>query len=189
MKLPQISHLKQKELIQLYCEGNNDAFATLFKEWQTEFYFFVLKFVKNEAEAEDVLFDCVEKLIQLSLEKRKQKFIIDKIELKSYIFLVLKNRCLDFTKQKSNRLRILDSIQSFFTRSERNHVESKFEIEYIEKSLEVLNNREKEILLKSMEGYTIEEISEEYQISKKTVSNLLYESRKKIKLFLKVQSN
>jgi RNA polymerase sigma factor (sigma-70 family) len=181
--------LKKENLIQLYCAGQNDAFAILFGEWQTEFYFFVFKHIKNELETEDILFDCVEKMLNLPIEKRVQKFITDKVEIKSFIFLVLKNRCLDFTKQKSNRLRILDSLKSVFKLSDRNEAENQFDLENIESSFGVLNDREKVILLKSIEGYSIEEIGNEYQISRKTVSNLLYESRKKIKLFLKIYSN
>ena len=46
----------------------------------------------------------------MPLEKRKQKFIEEEINLKALLIVIVKNKCLDYIKTTKNRNRIIDAI-------------------------------------------------------------------------------
>ena len=167
-----------------FCQGENDAIGAVFSEVYTELYFTAFRFTQNEKDAEDVVSDCFEKLIAISIERRQQIFIENNVELKSYLLVMIKHKSLDFLKVKKNRNSILASISSFWKRSDENEQLIRSENDHILLSLELLTEREKQIMRLSIDGYSIDEIKEELLISKKTVSNILHSARKKIKLFI-----
>lgn len=78
-----------------FCNGDNNAITLQYKMWMPELYLIAYRYLKNQEEAEDAVADCFQKLIEMSLEKRKQKFIDDAINLKALLIVVIKNKCLD----------------------------------------------------------------------------------------------
>ncbi len=174
----------QSSALYRFCQGENDAIGAIFSEVYTELYFTAFRFTQNEKDAEDVVSDCFEKLIAISIERRQQIFIENNVELKSYLLVMIKHKSLDFLKVKKNRNSILASISSFWKKSDENEHLIRSENDHILLILELLTEREKQIMRLSIDGYSIDEIKEELLISKKTVSNILQSARKKIKLFI-----
>jgi RNA polymerase sigma-70 factor (ECF subfamily) len=164
-----------------FCEGDNTAIATQYKCWLPELYLIAYRYTKNQEQAEDIVADCFEKLLQMPLEKRKQKFIEEEINLKALLIVIVKNKCLDYLKTTKNRTRIIDGIKSIWSTSTKNSATRIFTEESFETLLKCLPEREQVILKMNLEGYKHEEISEKLQLSEKTISNSLSLSRAKIK--------
>lgn len=164
-----------------FCEGDNTAIAKQYKLWLPELYLIAYRYVKNQEQAEDIVADCFEKLLQMPLEKRKQKFCEEQINLKALLIVIVKNKCLDYLKTTKNRNRIVDGIKSFWATTTNNSVRELFTDEGFETMLSCLPEKEQVILKMNIEGYKHEEISEKLQLSEKTVSNSLSLSRAKIK--------
>jgi RNA polymerase sigma factor (sigma-70 family) len=164
-----------------FCNGNNDAIALQFKKWIPEFYVIAYRYLKNQDDAEDVVADCFEKLLQMPLVKRKQKFIGDAINLKALLIVIIKNKCLDQLKTSKNRNRIIDGIKSLWPSSTNNTVKETFSIENFDMMLGCLPEKEQSILKMNLDGFKHSEISEKLNISEKTISNSLSMSRSKIK--------
>ena len=163
------------------CEGDNTAIAMQYKKWLPELYLIAYRYTKNQEQSEDIVADCFEKLLQMPLEKRKQKFIVEEINLKALLIVIVKNKCLDYIKTTKNRNRIIDGIKSIWSTSSNNTATAIFTNESFEALLKCLPEKEQLILKMNIDGYKHEEISEKLQLSEKTISNSLSLSRAKIK--------
>lgn len=165
-----------------FCFGDNDAFAFLFQSWQTELFFYTYHFLKNEEETEDVMHDCFEKILKTNVQYRVDKFIHNEINIKAYIKVVLKNRALDVLKTKSNRRRITQNINHLFSKFSLNGAEVIENKDFLLQLLKPLKERDRDIFLLHLQGYTLEEIGAKYFLSKKTISNIITNSKKQLKL-------
>lgn len=165
----------------LFCKGDNNVIAILHKQWIPELYLIAFRYVKSQEEAEDVVADCFEKLLRMPNEKRHQKFIVDQIDLKSLLIVIVKNKCLDVLKTNKNRTRIIDGIKSLWSNTTSNLVKQHIADENFEKMASCLPEKERQILKLNLDGFKNQEISNQLNISEKTVSNSLSISRKKVK--------
>lgn len=176
--------INQSSVVYRFCQGENDAMGEVFAQMYAELCFIAFRFVENEKDAEDIVADCFEKLISITTERRNILFIENSIEIKSYLIVMVKHKSLDFLKVKKNRHFLFSAVSSFWRKNDVNEHSSRSENDHILHSLEILTDREKEIMKLSIEGYGIDEIKEKLLISKKTISNTLHAARKKIKIFL-----
>jgi len=125
--------------------------------------------------------DCFEKLI--TAERKGMMDLTEKTEndVRSWLFAILKNRCLDEIKQKNNRSRLL-SMFNFNTES-RNKWLDKAESESFEVILKLLPPKEAEVFRLHVQGYSNDEISDKTSVTYSTVKNQLYEAKKKMRHF------
>ena len=172
--------LSQLNLI-LFCQGDNNALGRLYKQLLPELYLVAFRYLKSAQESEDVVADCFEKLIRLPIEKRKQKFIENEINIKALMIVIVKNRCLDHIKKTKNRGRIIDSIKNFWPSTTTSLANQKFTEENFESLFICLQDKEQLILKLNMDGFSHQEISVKLNISEKTISNTLSISRNKIR--------
>ena len=164
-----------------FCNGDNNAITLQYKMWMPELYLIAYRYLKNQEEAEDAVADCFQKLIEMSLEKRKQKFIDDAINLKALLIVVIKNKCLDQLKTSKNRNLIIEGIKILWNTNTNNTAKETFASENFNKMLDCLPKKEQLILKMNLDGYKHSEISEKLNVSEKTISNSLSMSRSKIK--------
>jgi len=167
--------------VKKFCNGDNQALGHLYHSLMPKLYLIAYRYLQSQEEAEDVVSDCFEKLFKMSIEKRKQKFIVEEIDIKALLLLMVKNRSLDVIKTKKNRNRIVDGIKNLLPRIGFNSVIETITEENFKLLLACLPQKEKTILSMSIEGYSNQEIAEQLQLSEKTIFNLLSISRKKVK--------
>lgn len=163
-----------------FCKGDNKSISALYKMWLPHLYLIAYQHLSSKEDAEDVVADCFEKLLSMPIALRKQKFIQDEINLKAFLIVMVKNRCLDKLKIQQNRLRIVDNIKSLFQKNSVNKVLDVFADQSMQQMLSCLPAKEQQILKMKIEGYNRDEISEELAIAPKTVSNSLSLSRSKM---------
>lgn len=167
--------------ISSFCDGNNEAIAAQYKLWLPQLYLIAYRYLQNQEKAEDVIADCFEKLLSMSLEKRKEKFMDEQINLKALLIVMVKNRCLDTLKISQNRSRILDNLSDSFSKVSQNNVRDDFAKDNMKMLLACLPEKEQSVMVLYLEGYKHQEISEKLQLTEKSISNLLSLSRRKIK--------
>lgn len=173
-------------LVNAYCKGDNEALGKLMQVWYKELFFYTFRFIEEEDLAEDIIAETIEKMLGFSIEFRQNKFNVQEINLKLFVKVVIKNKCLDYLKVKKNRIRLLEGFKKTLLGFVLNDEKIKNDQKHLVYLLSPLNEKEKKIMLMDIEGYSIKEISLKLGIAKKTVSNSLSESRKKLKLtFLK----
>jgi RNA polymerase sigma-70 factor (ECF subfamily) len=171
-------------LLQQFCNGDNQAFISLYSAWLPELYLVAYRYVHCELDAEDVVADCFEKIFRMSIKERHKKFLEVGINIKALLLVMVKNKSLDVLKTKNNRLRIVNGIKKWFPTVTINHVRQTISDDNFKALLCCLPEKEKTIITMSIEGYENKEIAKELAISEKTVANLLSISRAKIKNLL-----
>ena len=169
-----------------FCDGDNKALCAIYSAWLPELYLIALRHVQSEHEAEDVVADCFEKLLKMPIAKRKQKFIVEEINLKALLLVMTKNQSLDVIKTKKNRTRIIDGLAKFIPKFGLNESKQTLTNDNFKMLLTCLPNKEMEILTLHLEGYTNQEIGIKLKLTEKTISNLLSVARKKVKELWKI---
>ena len=101
--MQELQYLKPAS-INLFCKGENQVLAHLYKVLIPELYVVAYRYVKSEAEAEDVVSDCFEKLLKMSNDKRNLKFVSKKINIKALLLIMVRNQSLDVLKIKKTDL-------------------------------------------------------------------------------------
>ena len=173
--------LNYTESLTLFCQGDNKALALLYNQWVPEFYLIAYRYTQNEQEAEDVVADCFEKLIKMSVVQRTQKFIEEAVQLKALLLVMVKNKSLDVVKVRQNRKRIVDGIKHLFPTIGYSTSRQTLTDENFAVLLSCLPEKESLILGLHIEGYSLTEISVKVGVAEKTVSNILALARNKVR--------
>jgi len=173
--------LKVDIFINDFCNGNDESIIFFYNNWYTEFYFIAYRYLKNKQDAEDAVSVLFEKLLKMSVSKRQQKIITQKVNIKAFLIVILKNYCLDCLKVKKNRKRIVSGIQHLWQKKEFNKVLTIISKEDVDNLLGDLPKRERLILQMRITGFSTKEIAEEFNLKPKTISNSLSKSRSILK--------
>jgi RNA polymerase sigma-70 factor (ECF subfamily) len=167
-------------------EGNPVAFEELFKQTFPRMIGYCRLFIKDHAQANDLVQECFVKL----WEKRSTIKISQSVE--SLLFVMLRNKCLnylrdqklhDFEKDiesiKENELQHLYQLD--FIGKEEKSVEERL-IEAIRESVEKLPEKRKLVFVKTkIEGKKNKEVAEELDISVKAVEKHLHQAKEQIR--------
>jgi RNA polymerase sigma-70 factor (family 1) len=156
-------------LVKNLSKGNLLAFNTLYKKYSSRLYRFALGYLKSEAETEEL----VQEVFTIVWEKRAD--LKEELSFRSYLFTIAfniirkhfrtKNYLIEYFKNSTNDDQDIETSQSISYNSLRN---------YITQLIDELPDRRREIFVKSrIEGNSIKEISQDLNISHKTVENQL----------------
>jgi RNA polymerase sigma-70 factor (family 1) len=170
----------EPQLVRELSRGNLLAFNTLFRRYSGRLYRFAYGYLKSEAEAEEL----VQEVFTIIWEKRET--LKDDLSFKSFLFTIAFNII-----KKHFRTR------SYMTEFFKTEIKPDFDIQtpqkttydslyqYLNELVNQLPDRRREIFIKSrLEGLNIKEISEELNISHKTVENQLTDALKFIRVHL-----
>lgn len=151
-------------------------YNTVVSDYTVNLYGYALKFLRSEADAQDIVQDVFEKLWV-----NRSKVEVEKA--KSWIFTTAHNAMINFLKRKG-RMQLSDTIQKYDDRRARNNSYEAKEI--VDKAVSILPPVQKSvILLRDLEGYTYKEIADILELSEAQVKVYLFRARKKVKKQLK----
>jgi len=153
----------------------------LFKEHYNELCYFALKYTKNKEEAEEVVQEVFYKIWE------KRAFINVKISVKSYLYISVRNKCL----QQINHNKIVKIYEKYIDKQDLYETQNPHEdliyketVEIFKDALETLPNRCVNIFkLNRFEGLKYKEIAEELEISIKTVEANISKALKTLRLY------
>ena len=168
----------------LYLKGN---FEKLYKLYYPKMFAFAQNYVPANEDAENIVQD-----VFLILWERKDEIEIS-FTLTTYLFTLVKNRCLNFLRHKlieeeynsqmKEELRFKLYALETFDYSYQSEEELQ---EIIRRALDTLPERCREVFIKSrIEGLKYKEISDELGISVNTVENQMVTALKKLCVALK----
>ncbi|HET55385.1 MAG TPA: RNA polymerase sigma-70 factor [Ignavibacteria bacterium] len=156
--------------IKLLKKGNMLAFDSIYNKYSKRLYGFVLRFIKNEADAEEIIQE-----VFLKIWEGKEK-IDPRASFESYLFTVSYNTTMSLLRKRANEVKYVEFIK--YRQHVLNENEIIDDIHYKELTIklnELLNQltpRQKEIfLLSRKEGLTHNEIAQKLNISSNTVKN------------------
>lgn len=166
---------------------SQENFEQIYKQYYPKMFAFAKNYIPANEDAENIVQD-----VFLSLWERKQEIVIS-YTLVTYLFTLVKNRCLNFLRHKlieeefnsqmKEELRFkLDALESM----DYSYQSEKELQEIIRRALDSLPERCREVFIKSrIEGLKYKEISEELGISVNTVENQMVTALKKLRVELK----
>ena len=180
--------IQQARAIEIQTES---GFKTLYKSYYSKLMRFARYYTLCEEDAENIVQD----VFVLLWEKKAATE--NKVLLASYLFTMVKNRCLDYLKHKS-------VVEEYKLYIEENHYhEVRFKIgslqgvdtdvldddalrALIANAMDTLPPRCREIFIKGkLEGMKYKEIAKDMEISEKTVENQMQIAMKKLSIALK----
>lgn len=164
----------EQQLITLLRGGSQFAFERLFENYSGKLYRFSISYLKQEAEAEEVVQEVFLKL----WENRKQ--LKSETSFQSYLFTIAFNDIRKHFNKKSRDAKYATEILEFLA-SENASIETNPEYEPLIAKLEQLigqmPDRRKEIFMKrKKEGMSVRDIAFGMGISPKTVENQITEA-------------
>lgn len=160
---------------------NSKDFEVLFKEFYNELCNYALKYTKNKEASEEVVQEVFSKIWE------KRTFINIQISIKSYLYISVRNKCL----QQINHNKTVKIYEKYISKQERNEFASPHENLVYEETIEIFNNALKTMpekcnvifKLSRLEGLKHKEIADELKISTKTVEANITKALKILKKY------
>lgn len=175
--------INNENLVEQLKKGDAEAFDTLFGEYGQKLFGFALKYLKSEAEAEEL----VQEVFVRVWENRKS--LKSEYSFKSYLYTIALNQIRKFFNKQANALRYLTEVKNNDSLLDNNTVDSidyASVLEHIDELIEKLPERKKLIFIKSRkEGKSSKEIAAELQITVGAVDNQISDAMKIIRETLK----
>ncbi len=167
-------------------EGNPAAYEELFKQTFPRMLGYCKLFIHDQAQANDLVQECFVRLWE------KRSTISPNQSVESLLFVMLRNRCLNYLRDQKNELidKNLSAIgenelqhlyQLDFTGREEKTLEESL-IEAIRESVDNLPEKRKLVFIKAkIEGKKNKEVAEELGISVKAVEKHLHQAKEQIR--------
>ncbi|PKV51210.1 RNA polymerase sigma-70 factor (ECF subfamily) [Aquimarina sp. MAR_2010_214] len=180
------SQITQSFFIKNINEGNEEAFKILFELYYGKLLYVAQSYVSNKEEAEEIVQDVFVKTW------KNRKNIATNIN--GYLFKSTKNSCLDYLRSKKYKLSKANNIvqleafinhKALADKDASSILEKELE-QQIQTGIELLPKKCKKVFVKSrIEGLKNREISDELDISIKTVENHMSKAIKHMRLHLR----
>lgn len=172
---------RKLEILNEYINGNTETVAELYAHLKNQLLLLAYNYCRDKELSKDIVHDVFEKMLLIPIQKRREYFEGSANNIEAYISIVVKNKCLDTIKVKTNREKILETIRYRLNRNTENNSQEKFCKDGLLQMLNTLQPKEKEIIQLHLDGYTNEEISVQLNITYNTVKNNIYEAKRKMK--------
>ena len=178
-----LTHHSEFQLVKSLKNGSVQAFNTLFHHYSNRLYQFSLKYLKSEAEAEEL----VQEVFTRVWEKRSD--LKAELSFNSYLFTIAFNVIRKYFRRKTYLSDYLHSkVKDDLNLDTINKVNYDSLKKHLDNLVSLLPHRRKEIFIRSRyEGFTVKEIADSMKISKKTVENQLTEALKFIRTHLSIE--
>ncbi|MEK6479975.1 RNA polymerase sigma-70 factor [Catalinimonas sp. 4WD22] len=162
--------------------GNESAFEQIYHLYKRPLFNFALRYIKDQALAEDALQE-----IFIKLWNNKEN-LDEKLSVKAFLFTCLKNHLLNVIRSEQKRIKyaaLASSEKSVINNHTEEEVSYHDSIAIVEKGINSLSDQKKKIFrLKIIEGYSNQEIADSLGISEHTVRSQVSKSSKYMREFL-----
>ena len=171
-----------KQLLRKLKCGDKKAFEAIYHHYADRVFSLVKSFHISTEDAQEIVQDVFLKIWEKRADiKENQSF-------KAYLLVIAKNMLLNKLKRKTYEVTFKHYIKKFsknFDNSTEDYIIYDDLVAHANHLIDQMpNNRKHILLLKREQGLTNKEISEQLNISKRTVDNNLYKANKTLKSFL-----
>lgn len=179
-----LDYLPEKELFKLIANGDEVAFATLFKSYAPKLHAFLFSRTHNDTSAEELV---QQTFIRLWMHREK---LVDVENPNAWIYKVAANECYKMIRSQMAAERAFSAVADKSTEVDDKEIPSE-QVQYkeLENNLQAAINalpeqRKNVYILNRQHGMNTVEIAKALNISPKTAKNTLAASLKSIRAFL-----
>ena len=167
-EIKRIGEHEDKKLVVRLILGDEKAFDLLYRKYHVPIYHNILKLVKSDEAAKDIL----QEVFVVLWEKRNTIDI--KQPVANWLFVVSYNKSLSYIKKTANALVIFEEIMADFSEDIAEPFITEEKLAFIEATINKLSPQKKRALeLCKLERKTYEEAAKEMGISRHTVKEYL----------------
>lgn len=171
--------MTEQLLIQKIRKGDDAAFESLFRQYFKVLTVYALRYLNDLDIAQDLTQDVFVRLYEQRTELKIHT------SLKSYLYTIVRNRCLDYIKTNRIHNDHKQIIQNEHTGSQADHSDVVLEVELQERIFSAINElpeqRQKIFRLSRLEGKSNQEIADLLSITKRTVETHISNALKNLK--------
>ena len=169
--------MNEAYLIQLAQRGNQDAFTEIFNRYRNPLFYFILRRVHNETDAEDIVMETFERAFA------SIKYFIPLVKLSTWLHEIAKNRIIDFVREKKRIPQLSEYDLTFAdTRTPERICIYNQEFEIIQEGIRTLQNEvHRKLMIMYCQGWKMREIASELIMPLGTVQNYIHRSKNKLK--------
>ena len=169
----------EKELLLLLLNGNEQAFEKIYRLYSSRLYGNLLKLVKSETEAQEILQD-----VFLKIWENRQNIDIEK-SFRSYLFKIAENKVVDFfrkvARDKKREAELISLATNEYVPVEE-LLQSDEKAAILQKAIDSLPPQRQQVFrLCKLEGKSYKEVSEQLGISVSTISDHIVKATKSIR--------
>ncbi len=169
----------EKELLLLLLNGNEQAFEKIYRLYSSRLYGNLLKLVKSETEAQEILQD-----VFLKIWENRQNIDIEK-SFRSYLFKIAENKVVDFfrkvARDKKREAELISLATNEYVPVEE-LLQSDEKTALLQKAIDSLPPQRQQVFrLCKLEGKSYKEVSEQLGISVSTISDHIVKATKSIR--------
>lgn len=169
----------EKELLLLLLNGNEQAFEKIYRLYSSRLYGNLLKLVKSETEAQEILQD-----VFLKIWDNRQNIDIEK-SFRSYLFKIAENKVVDFfrkvARDKKREAELISLATNEYVPVEE-LLQSDEKTALLQKAIDSLPPQRQQVFrLCKLEGKSYKEVSEQLGISVSTISDHIVKATKSIR--------
>ncbi len=180
--MPQPDH-SDKELFLQIAEGDQSAFAELFRRYDRRIYPFVLKMIKEPSLAEEIAQEIFVKL----WEQRAKLATVDNPQ--SWLLTLAAHHTLDQIRIRLNERKMLQRLSELWKGASANDTEETLQFRessaLVQQAVDQLPLQQQKVFrLSREEGLNYQEIGARLDISPNTVRNHLVEALRSIRVYL-----
>ena len=175
--------LSDKALVKALQKGDVKAFNELYYKYHKKIFAFSLKFLKNKADAEDL----IQKIFVIIWEKKEN--LNPEKSFNNYLFIIARNEIYDLLKKKALTEYYNDQILSDTEQGEED-IETKKLVEVMYSLIEKMPERRRQIFLMNRDmGLTYKQIAKKLGVTENTVDTQIRNSlnylRKELPKYIK----
>ncbi|WP_158563359.1 RNA polymerase sigma factor [Chitinophaga silvatica] len=183
-----LNPLSEKELLQRLAEGDENAFAAIYKQYQPKLYLFIFPLTAcSQQDADEVIQDIFFKIWM----RRDTMLTVN--NLQAYLFMMAKNRLRDWHRQQQAKNQLTATLQYHHPQQHEEVEHNTYFQEYsviARKAIEMLPDQKKRIFaMRHEEGLSLDEIALQLNITKFGVKKQLYDAVKFVKKYLKTNAD
>ena len=169
--------MNEAYLIQLAQRGNQDAFTEIFNRYRNPLFYFILRRVHNETDAEDLVMETFERAFA------SIKYFIPLVKLNTWLHEIAKNRIINFIREKKRIPQLSEYDLTFAdTRTPERICIYNQEFEIIQEGIRTLQNEvHRKLMIMYCQGWKMREIASELIMPLGTVQNYIHRSKNKLK--------
>lgn len=164
-------------IIERYMSGDPEALTPLYLEHRPRLLLLAYGICRNKEVARDAVQDVFEKLCRLPTNLRRAYFGHDRSNLDAWLRVAVRHRVNDILKVSAAREKKNAANRSRLDACSENDVDQALSLEACSALLDLLKNRQREVMMLHVSGYRNEEIAGMLHLTYNTVKNNIYEAR------------